>query len=272
MNYNSSIHRFTDSPIKRILFIITFLAATVSGFAQDDIFKRPAKQSLVVDNANVFNEQQRTALTLKLNKFDQETSTQILVYTTNSLYGYSIADFGQRLGKGWGVGQKGFDNGIVIVYKGKTATSNGQVTIQTGYGIEPLIPDAICKLIIEQEMIPRFREGLVYEGINAAVDKCMALTKGHFHRSRFMVFKRNTGSFFLALLILLGTLFLLIFILAKVLDDNYTASGGSSVGRRGGFGGGGFGGFGGGGGGFGGGGFGGFGGGGFGGGGACGGW
>ncbi|MBO7496600.1 MAG: TPM domain-containing protein [Salinivirgaceae bacterium] len=261
--------------MRKILLIITFLAVAVSAFSNDDIFKRPAKQSLVVDNANVFTEQQKLMLTLKLNKFDEETSTQILVYTTNDLYGYSIADFGQRLGNGWGVGQKGFDNGIVIVYKGKTATSNGQVTIQTGYGIEPLIPDAICKLIIEQEMIPNFREGLVYEGINIAVDKCMVLTKGHFHRSRFKVWHRgDTSAFIVTMLFLIGVLVLLILILVLVIGGNYdhytTGGSGSIRGSRGGFGGGGFGGgFGGGG--FGGG-FGGFGGGGFGGGGACGGW
>lgn len=170
--------------MKRILLIITFLAAAVTAFADDDIFSRPAEQALVVDSANAFTDEQHAALTEKLEAFNRETSTQILIYTTNDLHGYDIADFGQRLGEGWGVGQSGFDNGIVIVYKPKTFYESGEVTIQTGYGIEPLIPDATCKRIIEKEMIPLFRNGAIYEGIDRAVDICISLTKGEFKNEK----------------------------------------------------------------------------------------
>jgi uncharacterized protein len=166
--------------MKRILFIIIFLAAAFSSFAEDNLFSRPSVPTLVADNAQVFTDNERWELTSKLNKFSRESSTQILVYTTTDLHGYDIADFGQRLGEGWGVGQNGFDNGIVIVYKPKTQTEYGEVTIQTGYGIEPLIPDATCKRIITQEMIPNFRQGLEYKGIDKAVDVCISLTKGDF--------------------------------------------------------------------------------------------
>lgn len=170
--------------MKRILLIIILLAAAVTAFAEDDIFSRPAEQALVVDSANAFTDEQREALTEKLEAFNRETSTQILIYTTTNLHGYDIADFGQRLGEGWGVGQDGFNNGIVIVYKPKTYYESGEVTIQTGYGIEPLIPDATCKRIIEKEMIPQFRNGAIYEGIDRAVDICIALTKGEFKNEK----------------------------------------------------------------------------------------
>ena len=166
--------------MRRILFIITFLFAAVLSFADDNVFSPPSVPTLVADYANAFTSGERMALADKLNTISRETSTQILVYTTTDLQGYDIADFGQRLGEGWGIGQDGFDNGIVIVYKPKTDSTSGEVTIQTGYGIEPLIPDATCKRIIDQEMIPNFQQGLDYRAIVDAVDICYSLTKGEF--------------------------------------------------------------------------------------------
>ena len=164
--------------MRRILFIITFLAVATNTFA--DIFERPAEMNLVVDSANTFTLEQNKALTTKLDSFERATTVQIQIFTTTDLQGYNIADFAQRLGEGWGVGQAETNNGIVIVYKPKTDSTNGEVTIQTGYGIEALIPDAICKRIIDCEMIPCFRNDSVYEGISKAVDVCISLVKGDF--------------------------------------------------------------------------------------------
>ncbi|MBO7496601.1 MAG: TPM domain-containing protein [Salinivirgaceae bacterium] len=164
--------------MRRILFIITFLAVVTNAFA--DIFERPAEMNLVIDSANAFTLEQNEALTTKLDSFERATTVQIQIFTTTDLQGYNIADFAQRLGEGWGVGQAETDNGIVIVYKPKTDSTSGEVTIQTGYGIEALIPDAICKRIIDCEMIPRFRNDSVYDGISKAVDVCISLVKGEF--------------------------------------------------------------------------------------------
>ena len=172
---------------------MAFLAVFFTTLADDAVFRRPATKMLVVDNANAFTDWEVKELTAKLDSFEMATSTQIQIYTTTDLQGYSIADFGQRLGEGWGVGQENFNNGIVIVYKPKTETENGQVTIQTGYGIEPLIPDVICKRIIENEMIPCFRDGLVYMGIDNAVDVCISLTKGEFTASDYIT---NRSSYY----------------------------------------------------------------------------
>ena len=170
--------------MRRILLIFTFLAITIVSFA--DIFDRPAEVNLVVDNANAFRPKQLEALRAKLDSFERATTVQIQIYTTKDLQGYDIVDFAQRLGEGWGVGQAGADNGIVIVYKPKMAHEDGEITIQTGYGIEPLIPDAVCKQIIEYEMIPRFKRGQIYAGIDKAVDICMSLTRGEFTAEKYM--------------------------------------------------------------------------------------
>ena len=185
---------FTDSDDSASSITTTESSNSTDG----TVFQRPAVKNLVVDNAGALTDWEEEELTAKLDSFEMATTTQIQIYTTTDLLGYAIADFGQRLGEGWGVGQAGFDNGIVIVYKPKTETENGQVTIQTGYGIEPLIPDAICKRIIENEMIPCFREDSVYQGFDRAVDVCISLTKGEFKADDYYDFgysqKSSSGS------------------------------------------------------------------------------
>ena len=180
--------------MKKILLLLPLLTVFFATLADDAVFQRPLTKNLVVDNAYVFSDWQVDSLTVKLDSFDRATSTQIQIYTTTDLLGYSIADFGQRLGEGWGVGQEGFDNGIVIIYKPKTETEKGEVTIQVGYGIEPLIPDVICKRIIENEMIPCFREDSVYQGIYNAVDICISLTQGEFSAVDYIGYTSSSNS------------------------------------------------------------------------------
>ena len=74
----------------------------------------------------------------------------------NDLKGYDIVDYSQRLGQKWGVGEKKYNNGVIIVLKPKTAEDKGEVNIDVGYGMEPIIPDITAKQIIENEMIPQF--------------------------------------------------------------------------------------------------------------------
>ncbi|MGD9993596.1 MAG: YgcG family protein [Salinivirgaceae bacterium] len=166
--------------MKKIFFTgLVVLFTFLNAIQANDIFTKPQEKQLVIDNAAVLAQSEEEALKQKLHQFSNETSTQVLIYTTNDLLGYDVADFAQRLGEGWGVGQKGFDNGIVIVFKPKDETP-GRITLQTGYGIEPVIPDAIANRIIDIEMIPEFKNGNIYQGIDKAVDVCISLTKGEF--------------------------------------------------------------------------------------------
>ncbi len=166
------------------VLLLLVLNNTVFGMPQNNLAK-PKKQELVIDNAHVFSSSEIASLKSKLNRFNRETSTQILIYTTLDLNGYDIADFAQRIGENYGVGQNKSDNGIVIVFKPKIGNSPGRVTIQTGYGIEPLIPDATANQIIDNEMIPFFKKGDIYNGINSAIDICISLTKGEFTASSY---------------------------------------------------------------------------------------
>ncbi len=240
--------------------------------AQDDLPKPMQPPRLVNDFAGLLSEAQQDALERKLVAFDDSTSTQITVVIVPDLQGYDKADFAQRIGEAWKVGQKGFDNGVVILLKPKTERSRGEAFIATGYGVEASIPDAIAKRIVLRKMIPFFKKGDYYGGLDAAVDEIMARLKGEFSKDD------EQGSGFPVVIFLLIMIVIFIVLTRNSRGGNssstgsgrgFTSTGGPFIwgsgfggGSRGGFGGGSFGG----------GGFGGFGGGSFGGGGAGGSW
>jgi uncharacterized protein len=142
---------------------------------------------LVNDYTGLLPENQQISLNNKLLAFNDSTSTQIYVVTYDDLQGYPIAEFAVTLGEKWGIGQKGRNNGILIL----VSPQNRQMTIQTGYGLEGVVPDAIAKRIIEKEMRPAFQEGDFYKGIDDATNTLMALTKGEFTADDYL---KKTGS------------------------------------------------------------------------------
>ena len=120
----------------------------------------------------------------KLVQFARETSNQILVIIVDTLCGTDEADLSFQIGEKWGIGKKDFDNGVVFLIKPNGGPGQRKVFIATGYGLEGAIPDATCKQIIENEVVPRFKEAQFYEGIDAALNTLMALAKGEFdHKS-----------------------------------------------------------------------------------------
>ena len=226
----------------------------------------PNPPRLVNDYTGTLTTHQVNILEHKLVAYNDSTSTQILVLLVDDLQGYSIEQYATEIGHSWGVGQKGKNNGAVILVKPKKGSKRGQVNINTGYGIEEYVTDATAKRIIEKEMIPAFKENDYYTGIDNAVNVIMDLCSGKFTQDEYT----NEEGIPTWLIILI---FIIIFIILSKFSDNngqsYSGGGHRTVWiPMGGFGGGGFSG----GGSFGGGGFGGFGGGGFGGGGASGSW
>jgi len=227
----------------------------------------PNPPRLVNDYTGTLSSSQISTLEHKLVAYNDSTSTQILVLLVDDLQGYSIEQYATEIGHSWGVGQKGKNNGAVILVKPKKGSERGQVNISAGYGVEEYVTDATAKRIIEKEMIPAFKEDDYYTGIDNAVNVIMDLCSGKFTQDEY----NDDDGFPLWLIILI--IIAVVLILSKFSDNdgqNYTGGGHRTiwVPMGGGFGSGGFGG----GGGFSGGGFGGFGGGGFGGGGASGSW
>ena len=234
---------------------------------------RPNPPRLVNDLAGLLQPAEAEALERKLVTYDDSTSSQIAVVTVPTLDGNDIADYAQKLYENWGIGRKGKNNGILIL----VAQQEHRARIQTGYGLEGAVPDAIAKRIISNTLVPAFKQNQYYAGLDRATDQLIALAKGEYQAdpadARPQGQGGNPGS---------GIPFwLIIAVLVLVFFMMRSRGGGGRGGRGGGFiapiifgGGFGGGGFGGGGGGFGGGGggFGGFGGGSSGGGGASGSW
>lgn len=249
-----------------VLISLAFLSENVS--AQYEIPPKPAEQTSVYDYINLLTPSQKTDLENKLVRYADSTSTQIVCIIIGTTNGEDISMLGAEWGQKWGIGQSGEDNGIVITL----AKDDRKVDINTGYGIEYRITDLMAERIINRIMIPEFKTGNFYAGLDKGSDAIFSALKGEFKEDRDFGKKDAIKIPFFIIFIFI------IIIIALIRKGGKGGKGGgggglldiivlSSLGR-GGFGGGGgsFGG--GGGGGFGGG----FGGGGFGGGGASGGW
>lgn len=167
-------------------------------------FKVPAKpNAMVYDEANVFSSREAQALNNELQAFSDTSSNQIVVVTLNDLQGYEPFEVATEIGQTWGVGQDGFDNGIIILIKPKTAASKGQVFIAQGYGLEGAIPDAATKMIVEQEFIPMFKRQEMYAGVYNGIQVLKALAVNEYN---FETYKKggNGGSPVFPILLLLA--------------------------------------------------------------------
>jgi len=157
--------------------VLAFTSVTVAG---QDFPEPQVPQRLVNDFAGMLTQQEINSLEQKLVAFDDTTSTQISIITVNDLMGYDKADYAQRLAELWGIGRQGSDNGVLILVKPKTFSSQGQVQITTGYGLEGAIPDIVCGEIVDFEILPEFRQGNYYEGLDKATTTLMSLASGEF--------------------------------------------------------------------------------------------
>ncbi|HOB83064.1 MAG TPA: TPM domain-containing protein [Bacteroidales bacterium] len=180
--------------------------------AAQDFPEKPYPPRLVNDFAGMLNGSEINSLESKLVAFNDSTSTQIAIVTVSDLMGYEVADFAQRLAEKWGIGQKGLDNGILILVKPKTEGSLGQVSIAPGYGLEGAIPDLICARIIDNEILPAFREGDFYGGLDKASTVLMQLASGEFTADEY----GNSGSDAGAIApFIIFVIFLIIFMLIR---------------------------------------------------------
>ncbi|MFO7656395.1 MAG: TPM domain-containing protein [Bacteroidales bacterium] len=174
------------------IFILLFAIISLIGYA-NDFPKRPVPPRLVNDYTGFLSNAEIARLEQKLVEFDRETSTQIAIVIVDDLLGYDKADYAFKLGREWGIGQKGKNNGILILIKPKTSTLKGEVFIAPGYGLEGAVPDAIAKRIVENEIIPSFKTGHYYNGIDKAVSTLISLTRGEFTAEEYNKRANNPG-------------------------------------------------------------------------------
>lgn len=167
-----------------IILLIALLALSFQNTAQD-LPPRPVPPRLINDLAGVLSASEVQRLEEKLVGFNNSSSNQITVVIVSSLDGYDKADYAIKLGHEWGVGQKNFDNGVVVLVKPRTGNERGEAFIAVGYGLEPVITDAASRRIIENEMIPYFRENNYYAGIDAATDVLMGLASKEYSSDEY---------------------------------------------------------------------------------------
>lgn len=119
----------------------------------------------IVDNAGLLSAEDRMAIEAELKALEAQSTDQLVVVTVPSLDGYDIADYGYQLGRHWGIGQAGKDNGVLLI----VAPNERKVRIEVGRGLEPVVTDLMSKIIIENAILPEFRRGDFGAGIRAGV-------------------------------------------------------------------------------------------------------
>ena len=130
----------------------------------------PALTGRVVDQAGLLSPAQEAELTQKLEALQRASSRQLVVATVSSLQDNPIEDYGYQLGRHWRIGQQGANNGVILL----VAPTEKRVRIEVGYGLEPILPDALSSQIIEQQILPRFRANDYAGGIIAGTDAIIA--------------------------------------------------------------------------------------------------
>ncbi|OAQ39158.1 methanol dehydrogenase [Pedobacter psychrophilus] len=208
--------------MKKIFLIVCLGLLSFLGFSQNF----PAKPNkLVNDYTNTLNSSQIADLESKLVAFDDSTSIQVSVVLIQSLEGYDIQDYGYQLGRAWGIGGKEKNTGVLVL----ASIGDRKITIQTGYGMEGALPDAIAKRIIENEIKPEFKSGNYFGGLDAGINAIISYTKGEYKNTEPK--KSGKGSGFPVGLIVL----IIIAVIALISKGSGGGGGGRNViGGRGG--------------------------------------
>lgn len=199
--WNKSLSRLTAI----LLLCLTALSVTAQ------VPARPDPPKLVNDFAGILGECQW--LEDSLEKIAMETSNQICVVTMNDFGGSDKAWLAYEIGEKWGVGKKDKDNGVVILIKPKTADSKGEAFIAPGYGLEGAITDAASTRIVNQEMIPHFKENDYLGGVWAGAQVVRDLAIGEYNEEDYL--KQDDGDALLGLLVFIGLIVLFLYLANK---------------------------------------------------------
>ncbi|RRA99097.1 TPM domain-containing protein [Larkinella rosea] len=208
----------------RILLILLFAVFAIQTYGQDDVIPdKPNPQRLVNDYVGILKPDERARLEEKLRVYNDSTSTQIVILIVKSTEPYPIGDFSFQVGRKWGVGQKGQNNGLVLTW----VPSTRKVFIATGYGLEGAITDAISKRIVSQIIAPHFKKEEWYAGLDEATTEIIQRARGEYKADASDDSDAGDGIIF----------FLIIFVIIIVIIwiSRNRGGGGSNRNRGGGF-------------------------------------
>ncbi len=158
--------------MKRIIItcIMLFMALPLSAL------EIPKLSARVNDYAGMLSPESKSRLENKLASFERDQSTQIIVLTIPSLQGDDIDQFAIKVAESWKIGQKGKDNGVILIL----AKAERKVRIEVGRGLQGVLPDITAGQIIRNTMRPYLKEGNFDQGISVGIDAILAATKGEF--------------------------------------------------------------------------------------------
>ena len=154
------------APLRALLLVLAFVGAFVGVSPARAALTFPPLTGRVVDDAHVLSPEIQEDLTNKLAALEQKTGDQVVVVTLASLQGDEIEDYGYQLGRTWGLGEKGKNNGALLI----VAPAEHKVRIEVGYGLEPVLTDALTSVILQEAVLPKFRAGDVQGGVVDGTD------------------------------------------------------------------------------------------------------
>lgn len=182
----------------------------------------PRLTGRVVDDAGMLDSNTESELTQLLTAHEDATTNQVVVVTQDDLQGYTIEEFGYRLGREWGIGQKDKNNGVLLL----VAKSERKVRIEVGYGLEGMLTDAIASNIVHGVVLPEFRKGQFSDGIRQGTLAIVQALAGDYQEVEQTASKDKSGGFWIFILFF-GFWIIFMFIRA--------VGGGAVSSRRGGF-------------------------------------
>lgn len=206
------------------LWLSVLLLACFTAFGQSvKIPEKPTFIPAVIDSTGTLTKAEYDQLHEKIVRYNDTTSTELLVMIVNTTHGELIARYATDIGEKWGIGQKGKDNGILFLI----ALKDRAVTISTGRGTEGALTDYTSRLIIENEVTPAFKQGNYYQGIDRGVDGIVKALKGEFKGTGS---KKKKDEFPIG-----GILFFIVVFIVIIIVLAKRGGGGGSGGRRRGF-------------------------------------
>lgn len=154
---------------------LMFASAALSQIPTDKLLQSLRPTADVNDYAGILSAEQRSALEARCQSLRQGNRAQFAVVIVNSLEGGQIDDFANKLFAQWGVGEKGKDNGILLL----VAMQDRKARVEVGYGLEPILPDAFAGRVLDQQLFPAFKQQRYFEGLSGAVNRiCEIVERG----------------------------------------------------------------------------------------------
>ncbi len=193
------------STFYRLLLLLMFV--TIQSLQAQDIPAQPNPPQMVCDFVMKLNPTEKQALEQKLRAYRDSTSTEIAIVIVKNTGEYDPYDYALKLATTWGVGDKKKDNGVLILW----ATETKKIRILTGRGIEGPLPDGVVKRIINTIIVPAFKQGQWYQGLDEATTEIIRRASGEFDANE----SEDDGGVFFIIFVLIIIFIIIAVIISK---------------------------------------------------------